>query len=86
MYACHHCQEPLDLAEVLGTHLQTIVRLRDKLIALADDEGTSSGVIPQYAKQIRDLSAEIEERTPQKKEATELDSHRNAATDLIPRG
>ncbi|MBF6330852.1 hypothetical protein [Nocardia transvalensis] len=56
-------------------HLQTIVALRDRLIEAM--ETASPGVLPQYAKQIRDLSKEIDEMTPKEKEATEIDSFRD---------
>ncbi|QIS21268.1 hypothetical protein [Nocardia terpenica] len=60
-------------------HLETIVALRDRLIEAM--ESASPGVLPQYAKQIRDLSKEIDELTPKEKEATDIDSFRAAFRD-----
>lgn len=54
-----------------GVHLDILKALRDRLIRSMDE--ASAGVIPQYAKQISDLSREIAELEPKKVEATDVD-------------
>ncbi|MFE2997991.1 hypothetical protein ACFXG4_23640 [Nocardia sp. NPDC059246] len=59
-----------------GTHLEILKALRDRLIRSMDE--ASPGVIPQYAKQISDLSREISELEPKKTEATQVDDFHEA--------
>ncbi|MGW0245064.1 hypothetical protein ACWDYH_00300 [Nocardia goodfellowii] len=54
-----------------GKHLDILKALRDRLISSLDE--ASPGVIPQYAKQISDLSREIAELEPKREEPSDID-------------
>ncbi|KZM68467.1 hypothetical protein [Nocardia terpenica] len=66
-----------------GTLLEILTELRDELIQSMAE--ASAGVKPQYAKQISDLSREIAELEPAKKEATDIDSFREEFASLVGR-
>ncbi|WP_431941669.1 hypothetical protein [Nocardia grenadensis] len=63
-----------DLAKAAGSgsHIEILKALRDRLILSMDE--ASPGVIPQYAKQISDLSREIAELEPPVEEVNDVDS------------
>ncbi|MGY2062614.1 hypothetical protein ACW9HQ_47675 [Nocardia gipuzkoensis] len=71
----------LAAAAASGDRLKTLRALLNRLIASLDE--ASPGVIPQYAKQISDLSREIAELEPPKREATDIDSFREEFASLI---
>ncbi|WP_280485367.1 hypothetical protein [Nocardia cyriacigeorgica] len=59
-----------------GSHLEILKALRTRLIVAMDD--ASPGVMPQYAKQISDISREIAELEPVQEEANDVDEFADA--------
>ena len=73
----------LSAAAEKGGHLAVLKALRARLIESMDD--ASPGVIPQYAKQISDLSREIAELEPIREEPSDVDGFIEEVRAAIPR-
>lgn len=67
-----------------GNHLEILKALRDRLLMSMSE--ASAGVLPQYAKQIADLSREIAELEPKKQEATDVDGFQDEFQSAISDG
>ncbi|MFE7717497.1 hypothetical protein ACFU44_00420 [Nocardia rhizosphaerihabitans] len=64
-----------------GGHLEILKALRATLVARMDE--ASAGVMPQYAKQIADLSREIAENEPQEDEKNDIDEFSEAFSEPV---